>query len=142
MRAQIEAVLRGELDPLAAAAAIGEIAGDFPGQTPSAKARARARAFLDLVLAVLADLARADAGLDPGSLAHGDLAAPAGPAVGRAGGSAARRLEVCLQARQDVDANLAPDAILERALLALEPGRSVRSAGGRRSRPLSAERMP
>lgn len=120
MRAAIEAVLRGELDPLAAAARIGDLDGDFPGKTPASQARARAKTFLDLALAVLVDLERAGAGVAPETLAHGDLAARVAAAED---GPRARRLEVCLQARQDVEANLLPDAILERALLALEPGR-------------------
>jgi DNA polymerase III subunit delta' len=120
MRRRIEGVLAGELDPLVAAAEIGALDGDFPGRTPTAKARAKARACLDLLLAVLRDLARGEAGVAPDSLPHGDLGARAAPS-GEA--ARARRLEVCLQARQDVDANLAPDAILERALLALGPGR-------------------
>ncbi|MFN0008953.1 MAG: DNA polymerase III subunit delta' [Planctomycetota bacterium] len=120
MRTAIEEVLRGDLDPLAAAARIGELEGEFPGRTPASQARARAKTFLDLVLAVLADLERAGAGLAAEALAHGDLAAR----VAAAGDARRRaRLEVCLQARQDVEANLLPDAILERALLALEPGR-------------------
>jgi DNA polymerase-3 subunit delta' len=120
MRSAILGVLAGELDPLAAAAGISGLEGDYPGKTPAARSRARARAFLDLLLAVLGDLARADAGVDPDLLAHGDLAGRLEPIqeIVRA-----RRLEVCLQARQDVDANLLPDAILERALLALEPKR-------------------
>jgi len=120
MRAAIEGVLCGELDPLAAAARIGDLEGRFPGKTPAAQARARAKSFLDLALAVLVDLERAGAGLDPQTLPHGDLATRVPAAVDAA---RARRLEVCLQARQDVEANLLPDAILERALLALEPGR-------------------
>ncbi len=129
MRTRIEAVLAGQADALVAAGEIGGLACDFPGRTPAARARARARTFLDLALAVLADLQRARSGVDPSRLAHGDLATRALPA-GEA--ESARRLEVCLDARQDVDANLAPDAILERALLALEPPR--RAAGRARPR--------
>jgi DNA polymerase III subunit delta' len=133
-RARIERVLAGDLDPLEAAAEIGDLPGEFAGRTPTARARNRARAILDLTLAVLGDLARAAAGADAADLAHGDLAqrrrsASAGDA---SEASRARRLEVCLQARQDVDANLAPDAILERALLALEPAHDTpprRAAG-------------
>lgn len=136
MRARIAAVLGGDLDPLAAAAETGKQDGEFPGKTPTAQARARARTFLDLNLAVLFDLERAGAGVDPDALAHGDLASRLGP-VGD--GSRARRLEVCLQARQDVELNLNPDAILERALLALEPGRSPPARRGRTAR---AEPIP
>ena len=131
---RLAGVLAGDLDPLAVAAEIGELPGEFPGRTPAARARNRARAVLDLLLAVLADLARAEAGVEPERLAHGDLARTL-RAVGRAQPTplaASRRLELCLQARQDVEANLAPDAILERALLALEPegGRRERRAAG------------
>ena len=128
MRARIEAVLAGELDPLVAAAETAGQDGDFPGATPAARARARARTFQDLLLAVLFDLERAHAGVDPDTLAHGDLA----PRFAAAGdGVRARRLEVCLQARQDVEANLNPDAILERALLSLESGRLHAARRGR-----------
>jgi DNA polymerase-3 subunit delta' len=132
-RARIEAVLAGDLDPLAAAAELGDLPGEFGGRTPTARARHRARAILDLALAVLGDLARSAAGVDAADLAHGDLArriragdAEAAVAAEAASpASRARQLELCLQARQDVEANLAPDAILERALLALEPRREM-----------------
>jgi DNA polymerase-3 subunit delta' len=125
VRAILEGVLCGALDPMEAAREIGELPGEFPGKTPTARARARTRAALDLALDVLGDLVRLGAGIDPAELAHGDLApsAPTSPggdtdlALSRLG----RRLELCSEARQDVEANLAPDAILERALLALEP---------------------
>jgi DNA polymerase-3 subunit delta' len=128
VREILEGVLRGSVDPVAAAREIGELPGEFPGKTPAARARARTRACLDLALDVLADLARSGAGVDPERLAHGDLATVEAASAPRrsedpdvAVDRAARRLELCSEARQDVDANLAPDAILERALLALEP---------------------
>jgi DNA polymerase-3 subunit delta' len=138
LRARIEGVLRGDLDPLAAAAEIGDLPGEFPGRTPSARARARARTVLDLLLAVLRDLTRARAGADPAGLAHGDLASGGSVASYMEASQAHREraLEVCLEARQDVEANLAPDAILERALLALEPQRvGPRRQGLRSHRP-------
>jgi DNA polymerase-3 subunit delta' len=125
LRSRIERVLDGRLDPLAAAAEIADRPGEFPGRTPTARARWQARTCLDLVIAVLGDRLRARAGLDRALLAHGDLAR------GGDGGEEAleaadlRALEVCLEARQDVEANLAPDATLERALCALEPDRTV-----------------
>jgi DNA polymerase-3 subunit delta' len=121
IRERIDGVLAGKLDPLATAAEIGELPGEFAGRTPAARARNRVRTVLDLTLAVLGDLARAEAGIEPERLAHGDLVR--GPGAGGAESASPRRLELCLQARQDVEANLAPDAILERALLALEPRR-------------------
>jgi DNA polymerase-3 subunit delta' len=140
-RARIESGLSGDLDPLVAAAELGELPGEFPGRTPSARARNRARAILDLTLAVLGDLARSAAGVDVADLPHGDLAQRIRAAdVGDASeASRARQLEVCLQARQDVEANLAPDAILERALLALEPKRET---SRRRAPPIQATRAP
>jgi DNA polymerase-3 subunit delta' len=141
IRARIESVLAGDLDALLAAAELGDLPGEFAGRTPSARARNRARAILDLTLAVLGDLARAAAGVDVADLPHGDLAQRSRAAdVGDASeASRARQLEVCLQARQDVEANLAPDAILERALLALEPKRE-RSRG--RALQIQATRAP
>src|SRR6185503_3873249 len=100
--------LAGSLDPIAAAREIAELPGEFPGRTPAAKARARTRACLDLALAVLGDLARARTGIDPASLAHGDLAPRGSPTEGGdlAEERFARQLEVCAEARQDVEANL------------------------------------
>jgi DNA polymerase-3 subunit delta' len=144
VRARIEAVLAGDLDPLAAAAELGDLPGEFVGRTPAARARHRARAILDLALAVLGDLARSAAGVEAADLAHGDLArriraADADAAEAASPASRAHQLEVCLQARQDVEANLAPDAILERALLALEPRREM---SRRRVPPIQATRAP
>jgi hypothetical protein len=70
---------------------------------------------------VLRDALRASAGLAPDDLAHGDLAGGLARAPEAVLASALERI---LAARQDVDANLAPDAAVERALVALEPLRS------------------
>ena len=117
MRALLERVLRGEIDAFAAAQAAREIEGDFQFKTASAGERVRARTLLDLALAVLRDRERAAAGISPERLAHGDL-------VLRLDETGARRrawqLEQCLRARQDVELNLSPEALLERALLALD----------------------
>ncbi len=121
MRELVRGVLAGELDALAAVEAWDALEGDFEARTPSASARLKARAFLDLGVELLSDLRRARAGLAAEALAHGDLAAarwaPPLPVL-------ERQLEEWLRARQDVDLNLAPDAAVERALLALEPPRS------------------
>lgn len=125
MRAILERVLCGELDAFGAAAAVREIEGDFQFKTAAAGERVRVRTFLDLALAVLRDRERAAAGVSPGHLAHGDLFARSRAAAGERGEPSARRrasqLEQCLRARQDVDLNLSPEALLERALLALDP---------------------
>lgn len=115
-------VLARELDPLEAATVLAEIEGEFPGRTPTAKARSRARAVLDLAIEALGDIQRARAGASPERTAH--------PALHRAAESApdARlesALERALEARQDVDLNLDPALAVERALLALAPPQST-----------------
>ncbi|MBI5362733.1 MAG: DNA polymerase III subunit delta' [Planctomycetes bacterium] len=128
MRALFVRVLAGELTAAEAVDAWSELEGDFDARTPSAGTRLRARTFLDLAIEALSDLRRARSGLDPARLAHGDLATAAWVPSAAA---LERQLEECLRARQDVDLNLAPDAAVERALLALEP---VRAPAPRTSR--------
>jgi DNA polymerase-3 subunit delta' len=118
MRALLEQAFEGGFDPFATAREVSEIDGDFPGKTAPARSRARARSFLDLAASVLRDALRASAGIAPDSLPHGDLVTRLARAPEGALSSALERI---LDARQDVDANLAPDAALERAFLALEP---------------------
>jgi DNA polymerase III delta' subunit len=124
MRALLERALAGEIDAFSAAREVHEIGGEFEFKTALAGERVRARTFLDLVLVVLRDRERAAAGVALSALAHGDL-------VGRLTSiGAARRaeqLEQCLRARQDIDLNLAPEAAIERALLALDTA-SARAA--------------
>lgn len=113
-------VLAGTCDAHAALERYAAVDGDYEARTDAASARVKARAFLDLALEVLADRRRAAHGVALETLAHADLcAANAGNAANDARGAA--QLEECLLARQDVDLNLAPDAAVERALLALEP---------------------
>lgn len=116
-RALLEQLLAGTLDPLSAAARMTEVEGEFAGRTDAARARMRLRAQLELALAVARDLRRAAAGVPGERLAHGDIALPRPVAEA----AAAAALEALLDARQDVDANLAPEVVLERALLALAP---------------------
>jgi DNA polymerase III subunit delta' len=139
MRDLLRGVLAGEVEPLDAARAIADIdleGGGFPGKTPLARSRARARTCLDLSIAVLQDAVRLRSGLDPAGLAHGDLAQFAGGAAGPSERSLLSSLERALVARQDVDRNLAPDAALERAWIALgdlAPVSSGSSGGQRRT---------
>ncbi len=116
LRELIARRLAGGIETSEAASEFAEIEGRFPGRTAAMIARARARAFLDLVLAVVADGVRAAAGADVATLAHADLVPHMSGLSMRALRS---RLEQCLRARQDVDLNLAPEAIIERALRAL-----------------------
>ena len=117
-RPWLERLLRGETDAFAAVRALVELDGDFRAKTAAASQRLRARTILDLLLAILRDRERAEAGLAPHSLAHGDLALRIdAPSASRR----RRQLEQCLRARQDVDLNLNPEAALERALVAVDP---------------------
>ena len=118
------AVARGELATGAALEELLELEGEFAGKTDAALLRARARSFLDLVLGLLHDAERVAAGLDAAGLAHGARAGElaAGPAARRE-----RRLAEVLGARQDVERNLAGEALLERALLALRGPRRAQA---------------
>jgi DNA polymerase-3 subunit delta' len=121
-RAILCACLAGRMDAFAAAAALDEVGGEHQGKTAAAKARHAARATLDLGIALLRDLERLAAGLDPARLPHGGALLAAGLAA--TGVGRRERLEQALLARQDVDLNLAPDAALERMLLAFAPARA------------------
>lgn len=105
-------------DPFGRTAEWEEIDGVFPGKTPTAQARAKARIFLDLLASIVRDAARIRAGLAAGTLPFGVHAAriAAAPEI-----TLESALEGILAARQDVEQNLAPDAAVERALLACEP---------------------
>ena len=118
MRALWFEVARGERDGRGASDKVWEVDGEFPGKTARASARARARAFLDLGLDALRDLERFVAGADAADLAHGDLVPDLVPV------SLPRRRwcqDEWLRARQDLELNLAPEGLVERALYALEP---------------------
>jgi DNA polymerase-3 subunit delta' len=115
MRALLDGALSGRLGPSAAARELWEIAGDFSARTESAERRLRAETFFDLGLEVLRDLERRRAGLAPDELVHGDAPAPA-----RDGEAARRgRMDAWIAARQDVQRNLGPEALVDRALHSL-----------------------
>ena len=118
VRAVIGQVLAGQLDPFAATGRVLDAPGEFAGGTPTAQIRARTRSALDLLLAVLRDGLRAEEGQDPASLAHGDLAQLA---AGRAveWGAAIQRV---IALRGEVELNLNPEGVLDRALLQLPVG--------------------
>jgi len=110
----------GARDALDVAREVWELPGEFTGSTPTAKERERTRVTIDLALALLRDALRLRAGVDAADLAHGEHAARV------AGGLAARELErraaALCTARADVERNLAPASVLERALLTLARG--------------------
>jgi len=126
-RALFGRALQGELPALEASAAVWDLPGTFVAKTPRAGTRLRARAFFDLGIEILADLGRVRAGIDPDSLAHGDLALTVATEPGGSLSSprCRRLLDEWLELRQDVDANLAPEGLLDRAFLALERARTV-----------------
>jgi len=117
-------VARGERDPLEVGAELWELEVELPGKTPAAAERERARVVLELAQLLLADAWRARAGVPPARLAHGEVA------EGLARRASERELhargEALLVARADVDRNLAPAAVLQRALLVLAEGVAVR----------------
>jgi len=119
LRELLAGTFEGTLDPLEALAEAAQTEGDFGGGKPRQVARERARTLLDLALAVLADVNRAAAGVDPRTLAHGDLAERFSSRDTQARIGAL--LEAGLLARQDVEANVAPEAVLEQFLLAFAP---------------------
>ncbi|MEZ6017034.1 MAG: hypothetical protein R3F49_18100 [Planctomycetota bacterium] len=115
MRAILDDALAGRRDPTAAARALWELDGDFAARTEAGSRRRRAETFLDLGLEVLRDIERRAAGLAPGELVHGD--APEPQRVGEH--SRRRRMDAWVAARQDVQKNLGPEALVDRALAAL-----------------------
>jgi hypothetical protein len=72
-------------------------------------------------LALVADAWRASAGAPPDRLRHGDARAHPGLTALAAGARGTRALEELARARQDIEANLEPEAVLERALAAVAP---------------------
>jgi DNA polymerase III delta' subunit len=134
MLGELVALLRGERDPLVCAGALAELEGEFAGKTPLARSREKARMILDLALGLCADLMALEVGRPAGALAFGESL------VVLAGSIDLRRcrgaIEGLLRARADLDRNLAPEATLERGLLALErvaalPSPARRSTGER-----------
>lgn len=125
-REHLAAVLTGASTPWSAARELSGIEGDFPGKSAGARARDRARLVLDLALAIVRDRMRMAEGVAAEELAHGDLAEALGADDGPR--SLARTLERLLVARGDVERNLGPEAIVERALLVLGGGAPILDA--------------
>ena len=112
-------VLAGELDALAATPQILALEGELGEGTPAALARRRAVGFIDLSVDVLRDLARLGAGALAEELPHGDL--PQQVLGCASAPSAVRRgAESLWRARRELDSNLAPEAVLDRALSELQ----------------------
>jgi len=115
-------LISGRHGPIEASHRVWELEGEFPGGTERAKARARGRAMVDLCLELVSDLERAQAGKSTAELAQGDLVdallakSPAGhvPAL-----VVDRATAVLGRCRADLVGNLTPEAVLDRAMLAL-----------------------
>lgn len=115
-RALVEC-LHGEVGPLRAAQSLWELEGEFTGGTPTAQARSRARFVIELALALLQDQSRAAQGLPLERLPHGDVVRLERLRFDALACAKAR--EGLLVCRADIERNLTPDAVLERALLFL-----------------------
>ena len=107
---------RGERPVVGAAALLWDLEGRFPGKTPAAKARERVRMSLDLAIELARCRLAFQAGVPAEELVFGEAVAalPRAPAL-------EEELEALVECRGDVERNLAPEAILDRALLALRP---------------------
>lgn len=129
IREHLVTAIRGERAPFELRSEIEALDGAFEGDRASIRERDRARTVIELAQAVLRDVVRCSAGLAEGELAHGDLAGLA------AGNVDARRVERALEElvalRADVDRNLQPEAVLERALLVLGQLGGILGAAGR-----------
>lgn len=114
-RELLTGVLLGDVDALEVTPRIFGLEGDLGEGTPSALARRRAVGFVELAVDVMRDLARIGAGVPADDVPHGDL--PQG-LIGRARlrDPARRGLESLWRARRELDSNLAPEAVLDRAL--------------------------
>ena len=105
---------------------IGKIIGK-EGKTAKAIERARARTVLDLTLTCLRDLLLAREGTPLAGIPHADLAALDLP-VARSGATLRAAIDSVLALRRDVESNIDPPLLLDRAFLALAP----RAAAGSR----------
>ncbi len=121
MQSLLGAAFSGERSTVEVGTELWLVDGVFPGKTAVAQRRTRARAALELGIELLTDVERVAAGADPATLRHGAIAgrvaARRGPLSTRPG----RRAAACawLSAREDLNLNLSPEALLDRALSVL-----------------------
>ena len=126
LRDRLVAVVRRERFPLETATELWELEADFRGKSAAAGERERARVVLELAQALVRDAWRLKAGIAAAGLPHG---ADVGELAARFDAQElVRQGEWLALARVDVERNLAPVALLERALLLLAEGvpRAVR----------------
>ena len=114
-RSILTSVLTGELDALVGAERLLAVEGELGEGTPAALVRKRCTGIIELAVGMLRDLARSGAGYPRAQLPHGDLMDNfGGDAVGV--GVTTRALEALWRARREIDSNLAPEAVMDRAL--------------------------
>jgi hypothetical protein len=107
------------------AADVWALEAEFAGKSDNAQARERVRVALDLAQLLARDALRHASGVPADALAFADGASVL---ARRLGGAQLVRLGLELaRARADVERNLTPAAVLERALLALGYGPLVGS---------------
>jgi DNA polymerase-3 subunit delta' len=125
LHAALVALARGERDAPAVAADVWALEAEFAGKSDNAQARERVRVALDLAQLLARDALRHASGVPADALAFADGASVL---ARRLGGAQLVRLGLELaRARADVERNLTPAAVLERALLALGYGPLVGS---------------
>lgn len=118
-RALLVSALLGDVDALDVTPRLLELEGDLGEGTPGALARKRAVGVVELGVDMMRDLARIAEGVPTVETAHGDL--PAELTQRPSLSSQARRgLETLWRARRELDSNLAPEAVLDRALSLLQ----------------------
>ncbi|MCC6407294.1 MAG: hypothetical protein IT453_09015 [Planctomycetes bacterium] len=122
LRALLGGVFTGAAAPLDASRALMQVEGEFSGSTPLQQARDRARTVLELALEIAGDALRLSSGVPLERLVHVDLLAglPGGFLAAQAP-RLARKLEGLLETRADIDKNLDPQSVLDRACLTLAP---------------------
>lgn len=120
LRTQLASLVRGERQALEVAAELEELEGDYAGKTPAARARERARIVLELLQTLVRDAWRLHAGIGPEALPLGELARAL--ADRRDARELAQQGASLAQTRADIERNLAPGPLLERALLTLAEG--------------------
>lgn len=112
-------VLGGAVDALEGVTRVMSLEGELGEGTPSALARRRAVGVVDLGAEILRDLERIVAGVAAEGLPHGDVPAPIVEAA-RGMGCVRRGAECLWRARRELDSNLAPEAVLDRAFAELQ----------------------
>ena len=118
--AHLRALVAGERAALDLATELWEVEGEFRGKTDTALARERCRVVLELLQALLRDAWRAGAGVPSESLALGETALALADRVSEP--ELARRGRWLAMTRADVEHNLEPHALLERALQVVVAG--------------------